>query len=99
MQEPTDYPRTVDDAVQFVLARMPAELKADLCDIEDEVDAYVRIAQGHFGFNLGLRNALGLWGKNPELIAALPRLYKHADMASSYLLLECWRILRRPATP
>jgi hypothetical protein len=40
------------------------------------------------------RAMLGLWGDNPDLLAALPPSSRHPDSASSFLLVECWRRLR-----
>jgi hypothetical protein len=93
------FPRTMEAAVDLVISRMSDDLKELLRCIEgDEVDFRVQLAAG-FTTGMSVRALLGLWGKNPELLAQLPRYNRHPDSASSYILVECWRRLRAESTP
>ncbi|MCE9567084.1 MAG: hypothetical protein K8U57_34205 [Planctomycetes bacterium] len=86
-------PRTVPDAVAFLIARMSPTARKALLRFTDEIDLQLEIAKG-FDTGMSVRAMLGLWGENPELLAALPPIARHPDSASSCLLVECWRRLR-----
>jgi hypothetical protein len=88
------FPHTIEGAVQLVLSRLSEEMRDYLRGFEgDEVELRVKLAAG-FVPGMGVRAILGLWGKNPNLLAQLPRGYQHPDSASSFFLVECWRRLR-----
>ncbi len=89
----TPLPRTVPDAVAFLIPRMPPATREALLRFTDEVDVHLAIAKGVVT-GMSVRAMLGLWGENPELLAALPPIARHPDSASSFLLIECWRRLR-----
>jgi hypothetical protein len=79
-----NFPRTIDAAVELVLSRMSEDMKAWLRDFEgDEIDLQVKLAAG-LTPGMSVRAMLGLWGKNPDLLAQLPARFKHPDSASSY---------------
>jgi hypothetical protein len=87
------YPRSVDDAVQFVLSRMTEEAKAYLRGFEgDEIDLHLELAKD-ITSGMNVRAMLGLWGHNTELLAQLPPAFRHPDSASSFFVVECWRRL------
>jgi hypothetical protein len=89
-----EYPRTIEAAVELVLSRMSEEMKVWLRRFAGhEIDLWVKLAAG-LTPGMSVRAVLGLWGKNPELLAQLPPRYRHPDEASSYFLIECWRRLR-----
>jgi len=71
-------------------------MKAQLRQADDEADVASRIFS--FEFGMQVRALLGLWGKNPELMAAVPHYDRRPDDASRFIVLECWRSLRR-STP
>ena len=89
-------PHTVPDAVVFLIVRMRPTAREALLRLADEMDVRLEVAKG-FVTGLSVRATLGLWGENPELLAALPPIVRHPDDASSYLLVECWRWLRAEA--
>jgi hypothetical protein len=72
---------------------MSDKTKTFLRQLKDEIEVRVQIAKG-FGVGMSVRAALGLWGKNPELIRQMPPSARHPDSASSFILVECWRRLR-----
>jgi hypothetical protein len=89
------YPRTIEAAVNLLMSKMAVETKAWMRRFKgDEADLRVELAGG-LTPGMNVRTLLGLWGKNPELLAQVPPPYKHPDSASTYLLVECWRRLRR----
>lgn len=94
-REDTDapLPRTVPDAVAFLLARMPPATREALLRFADEMDLRLEIARGVVP-GMSVRAMLGLWGDNPELLAQVPPGHRYPDSASDYFLVECWRRLR-----
>jgi hypothetical protein len=89
-----DYPRTITAAVDLVLSRMTDEMKAWMRRFKgDEADLRVELATG-ITPGMSVRAMLGLWGKNPDLLAQIPPPCRHPDDASTYILVECWRRLR-----
>lgn len=93
------YPHTVQAAVELVLSRMSDDLRAWLSGFDgDELALCLKLAAG-MGTGMSVRALLGLWGKNAELLARLPRSYQHPDSASSFFLIECWKRLRAEVAP
>jgi hypothetical protein len=91
------YPRTIEAAVELVMSRMTDEMRAWLRGFKgDEIDLQVRLAAG-LTPGMSVRAILGLWGRNPELLAQVPPGYRHPDDASIYFLIECWQRLRAEA--
>jgi hypothetical protein len=91
------YPRTIPAAVALLLSRMTDGMKTWLRRFEgDEIDLRVKLAAG-LTPGMSVRAMLGLWGKNPQLLAQVPRGERHPDDASAYFLVECWRRLRAEA--
>ncbi len=92
-----EYPRTIEAAVNLVLSRMSDDMKGWLRRFKgDEIDLRVKLTAG-LTPGMSVRAMLGLWGKNPELLAQVPPSYRHPDDASGYFLIECWRRLRAEA--
>jgi hypothetical protein len=88
-------PRTVEEAVELVMAEMPDKVRAWLRQLKgEEQDVELQIMAANFGAGMWVRALAGLW-KNQELIEQFPWPHQHADSASSYLLMECWRRLRQ----
>src|SRR5262245_41477947 len=86
-------PCTVREAVEFLLARMPEETRTFLCRFSEDAKLQLELARSMV-LGMNVRAMLGLWGQNPELLAALPPHAKHPDSASAFLITECWRRLR-----
>jgi hypothetical protein len=91
----TEYPRTIETATELVLDRMSSDLKDWLKRFSgDEIELRVQLATGLIP-GMNVRAMLGLWGKNPELMALMPHNYQHPDDASNFFLIECWRHLQQ----
>jgi len=78
-------PKTLSEAVDYVIAGLTPEDREFLRTWPCE-----SLGQFHHGFGTGIRNNLGLWGRNPELIASLPESKRFADAASSLIIEEIW---------
>ncbi len=86
-------PRTIDEVVTLVLSRMPETTKSFLCRFDEEAELFLQLAKD-FSAGMSVRALLGLWERNPDLLAQFPAWAKHPDSASSFILVECWRRLR-----
>ncbi len=98
-ENPAEYPRTVDAAVDLLLSKMTDESKAWLAQVEGGEFEFRRSLAPRFGAGMSVRAILGLWGSNAELLAQVPPNDRHPDDASSYFLWECARRLRSSAYP
>jgi hypothetical protein len=87
--EPRQLPRTLDEAVEYILERLDGESKATLLSIHDKRE----VGRFHFGWGTAIRNDLGLWGTNAELCGALGN--GHPDDMSTALMQDAWLKLRR----
>ena len=84
------YPRTLDEAVERVLA--------DLSEADrDRVRNTPRgeLIRFHHGWGTGIRNAFGLWGKNRELLESLGAGGWGADAVSMQIIETVWERLQR----
>jgi hypothetical protein len=87
-------PKTVDAAVQHIVAKLSAKDKKRLRGNKKE-----DLIQYHHGWGTGIRNDLGLWGRNPDLLAdcSLKRYGKkrqiHPDDASMIIIEAIWTYL------
>ncbi len=86
-------PLTISEATALILSRMPEATKDFLRRIDDEIVLEAQLAK-HFSAGMNVRAMLGLWGKNPRLLAQIPVAHRHPDDAASFFLVECWRRLR-----
>jgi len=92
-------PKTVAAAVQHIVGKLSAEDKKRLRENKKE-----DLNQYHHGWGTGIRNGLGLWGKNPELLADCSlKLYGkkreiHPDRASGVIIEEVWTFLIKNPT-
>jgi hypothetical protein len=84
-------PDSVESAVDRLIAVLDREKQAELAatSLDDLVVNY------HFSLGLQIRNAFGLWDKNPALMASCGSLV--ADDASSVILTALWVRLRGSA--
>ncbi len=79
-----ELPDSVEVAVDRLVMVLDQEEKAQIAgtSLDDLVADY------HFSLGLQIRNAFGLWGKNPALMASCGSLM--ADDASSVILTALW---------
>jgi hypothetical protein len=78
MPRKKNYPKTLPEAVEFCLKRLPVKtLEALLLPATDEQDH-------HFGLGMWVRNNLGLWQGNGALLEAIHAW--HPDDASGPIL-------------
>ncbi len=80
-------PRTVLEAVKQILGEMAAEDKREVRDMPKD-----ELGQFHHGWGQGIRNSMGLWGRNPELLADTGK--SHADDASMVIIEAVWKALQ-----
>ena len=109
---PNDWPQSVDEAVDTLLAELPDEDRQLLRDTPREC-----LIRFHHGFGTGIRNAFGLWAGNNALLdscaqrrpeyAALRERYAprrvrveiHPDDASMIIIEALWDTLQQRGEP
>lgn len=90
-------PGTIDEAVALILSRMNESTRDFLRQFDDETAVSAELYKG-ITAGMNVRAMLGLWGRNQALLDKLPWSARHPDDASIFLLLECWRRLRKDPT-
>ena len=78
-------PKNLTDAVFYVIASLSEENRVELRNWPCEY-----LGEFHHGLGTWIRNHLGLWGRNAELIASLPAKDRFGDAASWLILEEVW---------
>ena len=78
-------PKTVAQAVDFIIARLDPE---DIDNFLKHAKKKSDVIMFHHGFGTWVRNELGLWSGNDELLKATKRF--HPDDASSVILEALW---------
>jgi hypothetical protein len=86
-------PRTCEEAVSRLLATMKPDLRQKVHDTpKDELIFF------HSNWGMGIRNAFGLWGENPELLASCaatrPGTAPEPDAVSQIIIEDVWTRLR-----
>lgn len=82
-----EFPTSVDAAVRLLQGLVPEDQQTKIAVMtQDELIAL------HFGLGQWVRNNLGLWGRNPTLLAATGR--DNADDASAVIIRAFWQALR-----
>ena len=104
-QEPTEQPKTVEEAVQRLVTELPKEGRDRISAMTEEKELY----ELHFGLGMAIRNAMGLWQGNDALLADCRRVaiengqkltpvevegLIHPDDASHVILVELWKKVR-----
>jgi hypothetical protein len=91
--EPKPLPKTLDDAIRFLIEVTPAAELEVLRQIpEEEVAHQTRLWQ------LGLRNTLGLWGTNRALLNSFEEKDRWGDNASHMIVMTLWKRLNADVT-
>ncbi|MFH1437170.1 MAG: DUF6794 domain-containing protein [Pseudomonadota bacterium] len=80
-------PATIDEAVAFVLPQMSEEDKKTMRDTPKK-----DLIKYHHGFGTAIRNKLGLWSGNAELMKAAKA--NHPDDASMVIIEALWEKLQ-----
>lgn len=81
------YPTTIDEAVRLLQGLIADDETARIAILKEG-----ELSTLHFGLGQWLRNQLGLWGDNQELVAATGE--QHADDASRVIVHAFWSMLR-----
>ncbi len=98
MPDTSQWPRTIDDAVDRVLTFMTDEEKSDLRETDES-----ELINFHFGLGWVIRNEFGLCEGNDALLKACARSRHNAfeslfflndpDEASGFIIEEAWKRL------
>jgi hypothetical protein len=84
-----DWPRTIDEAVDRILAKLTDVQKDELRKAPaSDLDSL------HFGLGAAIRNEFGLWAGNTDLLAACGSPDMHPDAASSVIVRAVWERLQ-----
>jgi hypothetical protein len=90
--ERKDLPKSLSEAVDYVIERMSPGDREELRKLSKS-----DLVMTHFGLGMWIRNELGLWGDNQELLADLsgPNRWIHPDDVSTVIVEAVWRRLRK----
>jgi hypothetical protein len=87
-------PKTVDDAVKRLIARMPLKFKVNLSNMDEG-----ELINLHFTFGAFIRNQFGLWSGNEDLLNDCRQMsgitFMHPDDAAAFIIGELWERLRK----
>ena len=83
------WPRTVDEAVDRILAKL-TDAEKDVVRRTPKSDLHML----HFGLGAGVRNACGLWVGNADLLASCGSPDMHPDSACAVIVQAVWERLR-----
>ena len=85
--EEVKYPTTVESAVRLLQGLVPSAEQEKIVRM-----TVAELAGLHLGLGQWIRNNLGLWGQNMELLEATGE--RNADDASSAIIRAFWSALR-----
>ena len=98
------WPKTIDDAIERVIASMSEEEMNELRNAHEK-----ELINFHFGLGWVIRNEFGLYEGNDALLKACARSRHNAferllfmndpDEASGFIIEEVWKRLKRDAQP
>ena len=84
-------PKTMDEAVDFVLARLSDEDKEELRKTPKE-----GLSEHHFGLGMWIRNTLRLWDTKIDILEPIDELrMMPADMVSMRIIERVWERLQQ----
>ena len=83
----TSQPKTINEAVAWVLKELSPKQKGELFELNE-----LELALAHRGLGGWVRQELGLWNKNSELMRVLG--VRHPDDASAKVVRAVWQALR-----
>lgn len=61
LDKDNQLPKTIDEAVDYILGELSDEAKKELCKVSHPDDL-------HSSLGMSIRDGLGLWGENRELL-------------------------------
>ena len=89
---PSEWPESCTEAVEYLLEGLSDEDKATIRNTPKE-----NLINFHFGWGMGIRNELGLWRGNDQLISSCMDLNStndpHPDSISMIIIEEVWKAL------
>ena len=87
-------PRTLQEATALLISELPpADREYVLSVPEEDLDLF------HFSWGVGIRNGLGLWRGNRELLRSCGSTRMPPDEASRVIIHAVWRTLSEQASP
>ena len=86
---PDQRPRTVAEAVQILIAKLPSDYLGHMALATEE-----SLAEYHLTLGMTIRNDFGLWGENQELINSIG-YGMDADDVSAVIIQSLWEELQR----
>ena len=102
MPDPSLWPKTIDDAIERVIASMSEKEKSELGNSPEK-----ELINFHFGLGWVIRNEFGLYQGNDALLKACARsrfntfesliFMNDPDEASGFIIEEVWKRLKRDA--
>jgi hypothetical protein len=82
-----DLPTTIEAAIRLLLAMVPDSEQGKIASMAED-----DLVSLHFGLGTWIRNHLGMWRGNPELLAATGK--QDPDEASGAIIQALWQRLR-----
>ena len=87
-------PKTVDEAVECLVANMPLKARAEMTKMEE-----VKLVNLHFTFGAFIRCQFGLWSVNDDLLNDCRQMsgitFMNPDDAAAFIIGELWKRLRK----
>jgi hypothetical protein len=80
-----DFPRTIEEASQWIIARLPERDRILFVRLSEE-----DLIMFHHGFGTGIRNSLGLWQRDSELLKNCGSGAQHPDYCSSLIIRQVY---------
>ena len=87
--ESKQWPKTVDDAVDLIIAHMSEEEKEELRGMSKK-----GLLTLHHELGMCIRNSFGLWEGNTELLESCGSPAMKPDSASAVMIRAVWRRLQ-----
>jgi len=90
----TPLPRTLQEATALLISEFPAADREYVLGMPEQ-----DLIQFHFSWGVGIRNGLGLWRGNKELLRSCGSVRMHPDEASGVIIHAVWKTLRDQTDP
>ena len=83
------YPKTIESAAEIVIDALNKEDLASIKNMKED-----ELWEVHMSLGQGIRNSMGLWDDNKELLKSCGSEEMHPDDASSAIVKFLWLKLR-----
>ena len=83
------YPKTIESAVEILMESLSTDQLNQIKQLEED-----DLWEVHMSLGQGIRNSMGLWGINKELLKSCGSEEMHPDDASSAIVKFLWLKLR-----